>query len=118
MKHPREMIHLFSFLTGLAQHDQLKEEIFKQGIHSFLLQYTNRLAPEALTPLFDIFWSLSFNADLAGVLRENTEFINKVQSISKESHVEPLKKGADGLIWKLIRGKRKIDACNHHLSNV
>ena len=89
------------------QHDQLKEEIFRQNIYSFLLECTNRLSPAALALLFETFWSLSFSPELATVLRHNEALLGKVQSISKESNNEALKKAADGLVWKLIRGRKK-----------
>ena len=38
----------------------------------------------------------------------NPELLEKVQAISKDSKDEGLKKAADGLVWKLIRGRKEV----------
>jgi hypothetical protein len=47
---------------------------------------------------------LTFHEEVALALRLNDEFLGKIQTISQDSEDEPLKKAADGLFWKLIRG--------------
>ncbi len=66
----------------------------------------NRLAPSALTSLLETFWSLSFSSDLATALRGNPGLLQKIQAISKDSKDEALKKAADGLVWKLVQGRK------------
>lgn len=82
----------------------MKEEIFKQNVHSFLLQCTNKLPQESLPLFFETLWTLSFNTELATSLRQNTELLRKVQTISQGTNDEALKKATDGLIWKLVQG--------------
>jgi type VI protein secretion system component VasF len=65
----------------------------------------NKLPQAAITPLLITFWSLSFAPDAAAALRTNTELLEKIQTISKATQDEGLKKAADGLVWKLIKGK-------------
>jgi hypothetical protein len=64
--------------------------------------------------IFEILWSLTFRAESALALRFNTRFLDKIKKISKDSDNEPLKKAADGLVWKLIQGieytRCKIDS--------
>jgi hypothetical protein len=47
---------------------------------------------------------LTFHEEVALVLRRNDKFLGKIETISQDSEDEPLKKAADGLFWKLIRG--------------
>jgi hypothetical protein len=62
------------------------------------------LTKKALVSIFEILWSLTFFEDIARVLRDNAEFLEKIETISKDNHNEPLKKAAAGLVWKLIQG--------------
>ena len=58
----------------------------------------------ALVLLIEILWSLTFVEEIAQTLRANLEFLSRIQTISQDNLNEPLKKAADGLIWKLIQG--------------
>jgi hypothetical protein len=40
-------------------------------------------------------------------LRTNTQFIEKVQAIAKDTGDEAMKKATDGLVWKLVKGIEK-----------
>jgi hypothetical protein len=95
---------LICFSQGLVQHDQIKEEVLKQNSLSFLLECCNQLNQKALPLLFEILWATSFSQDIAQTLRSNSELLAKIQSISKNTEDEALKKATDGLIWKLIKG--------------
>ncbi len=70
----------------------------------FLVECSNKLTERAHVLIFEILWSLTFHEEVALVLRLNDEFLGKIQTISQDSEDEPLKKAADGLFWKLIRG--------------
>ena len=107
MESASQKILFLSLCSGLAQHDQLKEEILKQNVHSFLLQSKNKISKNFLPLFFETLWTLSFNSELATALRQDTELLSKVQTISQDTNDEALKKAADGLIWKLIQGKKK-----------
>jgi hypothetical protein len=88
---------------GLVQHDQIKDEIIKQNTLPFLLECADKLTDKANILIFEILWSLTFREESALILRSNKKFLEKIQSISQDSDNEPLKKAADGLVWKLIR---------------
>ncbi len=70
----------------------------------FLIECTNKLTDRAHVLILEILWSLTFHEEVALVLRRNDEFLGKIEIISQDSEDEPLKKAADGLFWKLIRG--------------
>ncbi len=91
-------------LQGLVQHDQIKEEILKQNELSFLLECTNKATETTLTLLSEILWSMTFLQDGARALRADTRFLEKIQTLSKDTNNEELKKAADGLTWKLVQG--------------
>ena len=92
------------FCLGLVQHDQIKNEIIQQNGLLFLLDCANKLADKAQVLNLEILWSLTFREEGALALRSNENFLNKIQTMSKNSNNEALKKAADGLVWKLIRG--------------
>ncbi|CAM4778464.1 unnamed protein product [Rotaria magnacalcarata] len=51
---------------------------------------------------FEILWSLAFSDDIASVLRTNSNFLDKIQSIAKDNKDESVKKVIDELVWKLV----------------
>jgi hypothetical protein len=97
-----KQINIFSL--GLVQHDQLKDEIIKQNALPFLLECSNNLSGRALVLTFEILWCLTFIEEIARALRANSYFLEKIQTISEDKSNEPLRKAADGLVWKLIKG--------------
>jgi hypothetical protein len=98
------------FYLGLVQHDQMKDEVIKQNALPFLLECTNKLTDRAQILILETLWSLTFREEGALALRSNDKFLDKIQTISSDSKNEPLKKAADGLVWKLIRGNYKIQS--------
>jgi hypothetical protein len=59
--------------------------------------------------LLETLWSLSFSPTAALEIRANPAFLEKIQTISKNTNDEELKKASDGLVWKLVQGmKNKI----------
>ena len=95
---------IYVFILGLVQHDQLKDEVMKQNLLPFFLECTNKFTDTALITTLKLLWSLTFREEGALALRSNKNFLDKIQTISKDNNNEPLKKAADGLVWKLIRG--------------
>lgn len=93
------MLHLV-----LVQHDQIKDEILQQNALPFLLEWTNKLTDQTHILIFEILWSLAFREKGALALRSNQKFLENIQTISRKSTNEPLKKATDGLLWKLVRG--------------
>jgi hypothetical protein len=92
------------FPLGLIQHDQLKDEVMKQNLLPFFLECINKFTDKALSIILEILWSLTFREEGALALRSNKTFLDEIQTISKNNNNESLKKAADGLVWKLIRG--------------
>lgn len=86
----------------------MKDEVIKQNALPFLLECTNKLTDRAQILILETLWSLAFREEDALALRSNDKFLDKIQTISSDSKNEPLKKAADGLIWKLIQGNYKI----------
>jgi hypothetical protein len=82
----------------------LKEEVLKQNALPFLLECTNKLTGSLLKLLVEILCSLSFSPEAALQLRNNPQFLEKVQTMSKETNDEAMKKASDGLVWKLVQG--------------
>ena len=99
---------LLQTMQALVQHEQLKEEIVKQNMLGFLIQSTDRLVGTALALLLKLLCTLAFNSKIADVLRDNDDLKEKVQELSKDSEEEEeVHKAADGLVWKLVKGRRK-----------
>lgn len=82
----------------------MKDEVIKQNALPFLLECTNKLTDRAQILILETLWSLTFREESASALRSNSKFLRKIQNISLNSRNEPLKKAADGLVWKLVRG--------------
>ncbi|CAM4836539.1 unnamed protein product [Rotaria magnacalcarata] len=91
-----------SSASSLIQHDQIKDEILKQDKIPFLLECTKKLTKRPLMCTFEILWSLAFSDDIASVLRTNSNFLDKIQSIAKDNKDESVKKVIDELVWKLV----------------
>ncbi|CAF0801731.1 unnamed protein product [Adineta ricciae] len=98
-----ETEQLLEILKGLIQHEQIKAEISKQDVLSFLLGLVHKLTGKAHVSIVEILWSLTFHDESALILRSDPTFLKTIENISRESHDEALKKAADGLVWKLIR---------------
>lgn len=92
------------FSQGLVQHDQMKEEVLKGNTLPFLLECINILTGTALTLSLETLWSLSFSQDIARVLRGDSKLQEKIQTVSKNTNDEALKKATNGLLWKLVQG--------------
>ena len=96
-------------LVGLIQHDQLKDAALRQNILPFFLYCTEKLKDRTLILVFEILWSLTFCQQGALALRSSPAFLNKIQAIAADNQDEALKKAADGLVWKLVRGKVTLE---------
>ena len=56
--------------------------------------------------MLETMWALTFHAQLGTVLRANAQFMAKIEKLSASTTDEAVKKAADGLVWKLVLGKR------------
>jgi len=125
-------VFLFQF-KGLAQYEQIKNEIFKKGIVSLLISFYEKLHGLSKQVLLECLWTLSFNEDIAQQIRQYPQFILSLQNIPKSnddniqqntmrrSHSysnlrknnivlsnqatnNGIKNMADGLLWKIVQG--------------
>lgn len=121
--------------AGLAQHDQIKQEIINQGLIPVFYEYYEKLFGLSREVMLEFIWTLSFNEQIAQLLREHPHFIPSLQSIprisdpnfqqntirrshsysslrnsgftvSNEATSNGIRKMADGILWKLVKGKR------------
>lgn len=95
-------------VLGLAQHDQVKDEINKQNMVSYLLDLTHTLTGNALVLLYEILWSLAFREAIARALRANEPFIEQIQNLAKDNTDGRLKRAVSGLVWQLLEGTAYI----------
>jgi hypothetical protein len=82
----------------------MKEEVLKQNVLPFLLECADKLTRESLTLVLETLWTMTFLKEAAVALHGNAVFLEKIQTASKSNSDEGLKKAADGLVWKLVRG--------------
>jgi len=87
----------------LAQHDEIREELIKQGgdslfLHCALQDQFNPL--KAKLPALEILLAMAFNKDFATTLKNNETFMNHVRTLTS-SPQEDLQRVATALIWKL-----------------
>ncbi|CAF2346324.1 unnamed protein product [Rotaria sp. Silwood2] len=128
----RNIMHLLETLKGLAQYEQIKNDVIKYRIVSHLMYYYEKVHGLSKQLLLECFWTLSFNERIAQQLREYSLFILSLHHILQTSDDSQqntirhsnsycsrqngtvialiegtnngLRKVADGLLWKLING--------------
>jgi hypothetical protein len=125
-----QSIYLFK---GLAQYEQVRNEIFKQGLLTFLIDSYKKFHGLSKQVLLECLWKLAFYEPIAQQLREHSQFILLLESLPKpindnipsnalrrsnsfssrrnsvsvvlmEATNYGIQKVADGLLWKVIKG--------------
>lgn len=123
---------------GLSQYEQIQEEIFKQEIVLFLIESSNKLNGLPRQVLLECLWKFSFNEKLARQLREQNDFLQSLTNLPKpvqdfapqnalrrsnsyssrrnsmsvafmEATNYEIQKVADGILWKVIKGRNLND---------
>jgi hypothetical protein len=94
----------------LTQHDEIREELIKQGGQSLFLRcaledHFNPL--KAKLPALEILLALAFNKDLATTLKDNTTFMDHLRTLTSSPH-EDLQRVATALIWKLEKESETV----------
>lgn len=79
----RNLLQLLETLKGLAQYEQVKNEILNTGILTYLIDCYKKLHGLSRQMLLECIWKLSFNDNIAKELRENIQFINSLENIPK-----------------------------------
>ncbi len=102
-------LKLFKFLCFfrivLLQHDQIRDEIYKQdGVSLFIYcatetKYDILIQQRALENLL----IMSFNEDVCLNLKENITFMSHIKSISENSTESDLQRAAESLLWILTK---------------
>ncbi len=99
-------------LKGLIKHEQVKNEILKHNVVSFLTGCSLKLNGLSKQFLLECLWTLSFNKQAAQQMRENVQFMHSLQNIaeftvSNHSQNTLPQLVNDGLVWNLIKGMIK-----------
>lgn len=90
--------------VGLAQHDQIKEELTKQGMVTLLLRCATETKFNPLReqqPALEILFTLTFYDQAALLLKQNSQFIAHLKTLLTSSPENGVQRAAEGLIWKL-----------------
>ncbi|CAF1992875.1 unnamed protein product [Rotaria magnacalcarata] len=127
----RNIIQLIETLKGLAQYQQIKNQILKKGLISTLVAYYEKSDGLPKQLLLECIWTLSFNEQIAQQLCTNSKFIASLENITKltndgtqqdtirhsnsycsrqngtvvassEGTHNGIQKVTDGLLWKLV----------------
>ncbi|CAF3416165.1 unnamed protein product [Rotaria sp. Silwood1] len=103
--------NLLRSLKILVQHDQIKENVTKQGMLPLLIRCATQTkfdSIKARQPALEILLALTFNDEAASQLKQNSEFITNLKIILTTSTESGLKRVAESLIWKLEKEKTAI----------
>ncbi|CAF3230463.1 unnamed protein product [Rotaria sp. Silwood2] len=107
--------NLLRSLKILVQHDQIKEELTKQGILSLLLRCVTESKFDPIKvrlSALNILLALTFNDNAACQLKDNPQFISNLKMFLN-SHSEPqFQRVAENLLWKLEKEEAAITKLN------
>ncbi|CAF1441837.1 unnamed protein product, partial [Rotaria sordida] len=108
----RRLRNLLHCLKSLVQHDQIKEELTKQGILPYLLQCATETKFDPIKeqqPTLEILLALTFHDQAAILLKKNSQFISHLHTLINSSSEQGLRRAAEGLIWKLEKEETATD---------
>ncbi|CAF1022540.1 unnamed protein product [Didymodactylos carnosus] len=90
-------------LKNLVQHDQIKDELVKQGAIPLLIQCATETKDDPINIqqyALEILWALTFNEQAPNILKNDQNFMTHIRSLQSCSE-RGVAKAAEGLIWKL-----------------
>ncbi|CAF3611044.1 unnamed protein product [Rotaria sp. Silwood1] len=96
--------NLLRSLKILIQHDQIKEELTKQGILTLLLRCVTESKFDPIKvqlSALEILLALTFNHNAACQLKDNSQFISNLKTLLISSTEQDLQRVAENLLWKL-----------------
>ena len=99
-----EYLYLTYFCIGLVQHDQIKDELTKQGMLPLLLRCAMESKFDPLKeqqPALEILLALTFNDQAALILQQNSQFLAHLKTLLLSSTEKGVQRAAERLIWKL-----------------
>ena len=97
-------------LLVLIQHDQIKEELTKQGILSLLIRCATESkfeSMEARLPALEILLALTFNPEAAHRLKQNSKFNSILKTLSVKSTEQRLQRVTERILWKLEKEQQE-----------
>ncbi|CAF0722592.1 unnamed protein product [Adineta ricciae] len=108
----RSVLQFAETLAGLVRYEQVKQELIKQSAVPFLVKSSEKLTGSAKQFVLDAIWTLSFDEKIAQQLRDDSQFIESLQNITKptnnsfengsnETAEDGIYKTAIGLLWTL-----------------
>ena len=98
-------------LTGLVQHDQVKDEIIKQ--QGLPLLFRCSIEPELVECAernhrsLEIMLALTFNQEGFDAMKSNTEFIRHLKTLLNSTDDEA-KRAAERILWKIEQGEQAV----------
>ncbi|CAF3933768.1 unnamed protein product [Rotaria sp. Silwood2] len=110
--------NLLTRLKILLQHDQIRDEIYKQnGVPLFIYcatvtKYDTIIQQRALENLL----IMSFNEKVHLNLKENTTFMTQIKSISENSTEPDLQRAAESLLWILTKDETSKESIDNQTS--
>jgi ParB-like chromosome segregation protein Spo0J len=105
---------LFRFIA-LMQYDKIKTDFVNQGGLELLTSFIrdgdpNKQSDKQLEDVVNILWSCAINNPQAiNTLQQDTKLMNRVNQLfdnTKDNENSPLKKAAEGLIWKVEKEEK------------
>ncbi|CAF3643190.1 unnamed protein product [Rotaria sp. Silwood1] len=96
--------NLLRSLKILVQHDQIKEELTKQGVLTLLLRCVTESKFDPIKvqlSALEILLALTFNHNAACQLKDNSQFISNLKTLLISSTEQDLQRVAENLLWKL-----------------
>ncbi|CAF1993812.1 unnamed protein product [Rotaria magnacalcarata] len=100
----RRLRNLLRCLKSLVQHDQIKEDLIKEGILPQLIRCATEIKFDPLKeqqPALEILLAMTFNSAAATSLKQNSQFISHLKTLLISSPEQGVRRAVEGLIWKL-----------------
>ncbi|CAF0810040.1 unnamed protein product [Adineta ricciae] len=122
---------ILSGLKTLVQHEEIKEAIRNEDQELQLLSemvFTSN--EQELTEVLSILWTLSFNENVALIIRKNQRLINQIRMLATRSNSESIKmnniicSAAEGILWQvedevtLLECKKEVQDDQLHHSSI
>ncbi|CAF2639596.1 unnamed protein product [Rotaria sp. Silwood2] len=88
----------------LVQHNQIKEELIKEGILPQFIRCATEIKFDPLKeqqPVLEILLAMTFNSQAATLLKQNSQFVSHLKTFLTLSLEQGVRRAAEGLIWKL-----------------
>ncbi|CAF1273049.1 unnamed protein product [Adineta ricciae] len=97
--------NLLASLKTLLQHDQIRDEIYKQSGISLFIQCANSSQNDPLVQqrALENLLIMSFNKNVQNELKQNTDFLEYIKNMSETSTNVDLQRASESLFWLLTK---------------